>query len=195
MFWPQEFTVGSDVRLNALMTAATSIGRHTIARDIYQAVLRLRQLPKGQNVNFIMTQEDKRIITAILNKELGFALGEADKLTFRHILLYALYTQSQRQGSDNYRSFKQKMQSVLREKVYSLVLDPNVSFEEMARIMLDCSELFMTEQRARPFNLYGRTKTLGAKEKVVQDDLEQMMNSRAMQAFRKHPLLKEMFSH
>ena len=78
---------------------------------------------------------------------------------------------------------------VAREKIYALILDPKVSFDEMARIMLDSRRDVHDRTEARPLNSMEGPEH-GTKEKVVERDLEQMMNSRSVQAFRKHPLLK-----
>jgi hypothetical protein len=192
-FFGQRYTTGANVALGARMTATVTVSRHTILRDLEQAPMRLRKLAKGQNVNFIISEEDREYIVATLNRVMHLNLDKGEQLTLRHLILYAIYAQSQRQGFDNYRSFKQKMSALLREKIYTLLLDPSVSLEQIAPIFNACSELFMTSHKARPFELYGHTQSLGQKAKVVNQDVEQMLQSKTMHAFRTFPLLKEKF--
>jgi hypothetical protein len=193
VFCDQQRIRGSDIKLGLTMTAAVAVGRHTIWSDLQQAVFRLRDLPKGQRANFIVSEEDEMIIKSTLQNVMGIVLKKEEKLQLEHILLYTIYNQSQRQSSDNYRSLKQKMQALLLEKVYSVLLDLDIPQQELATLYTACRELFATTQTARPFDLYGRTKTLEAKKDIVEKDIQEILAGKAMQAFRTHPLLKDRF--
>ncbi len=190
-FWDQEHTTGSDIKLGARMTAVVSVGRHTLLRDLLQAVWRLRGLDKAQRVNFLVTAEDREIIKTTLKQSMAISVN--GELELKHLILYVINNQAERQGNDNYRSFKQKMQAHLLEKVLAVALDPNLPETDLSQLFDGCRELFSSIMTARPFELYGKTASTDAREKVVAADVADFLNSKAMQTFRSLSLLKGKF--
>lgn len=186
-YWDQQHTTGSNIQVGAMLSAVETVGRHSLLFEVFQAAWRMRGLDKGQTVAFIVTEEESIAIRATLEKMTGQKIeGELEK---KHLLLYTLYAQAQRQGDENYRSFKAKMQAILLEKVFSTFLDPKVTVPEMAEIFNVARSLFETDQKQRPYELYGKGTVKDVREKIVDNDLNEFLKSPAMQAFRTNPVL------
>ena len=186
-FWDQQHTTGSDIKLGAHMTAAVSVGRHTLLRDLMQAVWRLRGLDQAQRVNFVVAAEDAEIIKATLKQSLGISVS--GELELKHLLLYVINNQAERLGSDNYRALKQKMQALVLDKVLKAILDPNISEQALSKLFSGCSELFASATTARPFDIYGGTKATTNSKEVVAADVAELINGKAMQTIRNMPEL------
>lgn len=206
MYYDQAHTVGADVALSVTMIGKMPVGRHTTSRDETQGKYRLRGIEKSQKVFLTLTSEDEQYIESILEQTTGRTpKGKVNKKDF---IRYAKIIQSRRQGSDNYISFKQKMQAIVMEKALSAIYSAS-TVDEAADIYSVCSELFESEQETRSFILYGQRslqkpetthKALTpeqhkeiqkTKKKRVQDEVEAFLQGPLVKAFKEHPLLNE----
>lgn len=192
-YWDQSHTTGSDIKLNSFMTAVMSVSRHLTLYSLEQGVWRLRGLNEGQNIRFIMSEEDHLIIKTVLEQTAGQKIE--GPLELRHILLYAFLNQSTRKGNDNYRAFGKKMQAILLEKAIITLLDPDLPIEGVASVYQDLKTLFESETNQRPYHLYGQMKLRGDKETVLKKQAESFINGNLFKAFQTNPYLKGRYSH
>lgn len=182
-YWDQPHTTGSDVKLSATMTAAVTLGRDTFLRDDFQGCWRLRGLSDAQSVRFVVVGEDAPIMQQTVERELQRSLPKLDRDA---LLLYALIAQAKRQGSDNYRSFGQKLEAILLEKVVAAML------KGAPAGMIDLYEanrsLFESAQSKRPYEVYGQPVEKAGKELVIAQDIDRFLNGLAVHNFLAHPL-------
>jgi hypothetical protein len=190
VFWDQQHTTGSDLKVAEDGTATMSIGKDTILRDWEQSALRLRELAKKQRLNFVVSDQDARVIQANLKDSTG---ENIEKLELKHLLFHAIYAQSERQAKENFSGLKQKMDIILLEKFYSILIDPKISFEDKISVYKATRPLFADTTRARAFDLFAQPVDKKDKELVLQMLKEKFMQSTAMTAFKTHPFLKSRF--
>ncbi|MEI8365602.1 MAG: DUF3638 domain-containing protein [Parachlamydiaceae bacterium] len=193
-FWDQQHTTGSDIRVSLTMCAAVTIGRYTTLRDLLQSVWRLRGLATGQRVEFVVSQEERDLIKDVLKKKMGISIGEDENLKFEHILLYSINTGAERQGTDNYRAFQQKLSAYLLEKLLTVMLDETTPIEKLGEFYHAAEALFATTHNIRPYFLYGARKEPLKREEALKGDIDAFIQSPAFQLFATDPLLSEKFS-
>lgn len=191
VYWDQAHSFGSDVRLGASMTAVITFSRHTLISELLQAAWRLRGLDKNQKVSFSITTEDEQIIRFKIEEMTGKKID--GELEMRHLLLYAVIYQAEKLGQDNYRSFKQKLNALLLDKVWEIIVDPEISIEEFGEIYSGIEGLFQTTVEQRPYLLYKDSLSEQERELAVKQDVEQFFASASFLAFTKNPLLQRKF--
>lgn len=192
-YWDQKHTTGSDIKLGIEMTAKVSVGQYTFMRDLIQAVWRLRGLDKGQKVDFIVSEVDQVIIRDTLGRITGKPVkGE---LELKHLLLYTMYNQAMRQGDDNYRSFKQKLQTVLISKVLEVAVDPDVPFDEMIGMMEHVDSLFVNKHSREPYDQYGAVQGVGERNEVVEEELKKVIEGPVVEFFKTNPTLSQRYPY
>lgn len=177
-FWPLAYTTGSDIILSSTMQAVVSVSRHTLLRDLLQAIWRLRGLDVAQGVRFLMTDEDEKVIRQVVEAKLKRSVKE---IGMEELILYTIIEQAGRQGTDNYRSFKQKLNAILLEKTFKSLLE--ASPEEMLQIYEACSGLFESTQNERPYELYAQPTEKVAKELAIERDIEKFLNGSNVRKF------------
>lgn len=206
MVWDQPHTTGSDVKLSSTMHAAVTVGRHSIFRDVVQGVWRQRNRDKLQTDHFVIATEDLEYVNSMLEETADkVPTGE---LHLKDFLLFSILQQSLRQGNENYRSLKQKMQSVVLEKTMAAMAKAKTA-EHIAEIYSLCRPLFESDQETRAFHLYGRrplkkampTKAAitsqeresirQAKQKRITDEVVGFLQSSVVTVFKTHPLLSQ----
>lgn len=94
--YDQNHTVGADIKQGKKAKAVVTIGESTSTRDLFQAVWRLRELHKEQRVEFVVTDEVKRLI-------LGDVYGTREP-NIKDILAFCLKQEASREADDNYRA-------------------------------------------------------------------------------------------
>jgi hypothetical protein len=109
--YDQSHTTGADVRQLPTATAAVTIGESTTIRDLFQAVWRLRQLDKGQKIEFYLSQAIKELI------------NPDQDLTTENILDFCLKNQSQSEGEVNFRAEANKIK----------LFGPQVSYDQLVQ--------------------------------------------------------------
>jgi len=186
-YWDQSHSRGSDISLSPTMVAGVTVGRHTLLVDLVQAVLRLRDLAYSQKVHFALSEENKNIITEIVEAELGRKLDHELKL--QDLLIYFVTAQAERQGQDNYRAFKQKMRAVALEKAIQAMIDVK-DVDKAVEIYDIVRELFEDVQERRPFLMYAHPIKEGIKSTVVRADITQFLDGSMMRKFKNHPILQ-----
>jgi len=168
--------------------AIVTIGKHTILRDLIQAVWRMRGLDRSQKVEFVVDEESKEAILSVLKKITGATPSE--ELTLEQLLVYATYNQSVMQGDNNYRSLHHKMDMILQQEVFGAVLDPSVDKTALNKLLVDTRDLFITTHSLEPWDLFGEIQELEVSEKVVQSDFERQRKSASFKAFNANPIIK-----
>lgn len=191
-YWDQKHNTGADIKLGSQLRTKVPVGQHTMLFSLIQAVWRLRQLDAGQIAEFVVEEEDRKVISDTLKRITGKEVGE--ELTLGDLLVYTMYNQAMRQGDDNHRSMMQKMQMLLINKIISLVIDPSIGEEDLAKIFEETKGLFVSFSSPNPYEIYGRTEEFANSKEVVEQELQQFMDSAAMKAFATNPILRERFS-
>jgi len=190
-FWDQKHTTGSDLKFAPEMQASITISRHMILRDLLQTVWRLRQLDKGQKVFFTISQEDAQVILTTLKNE--WPNRPDAPICLADLLIYLLLVQSQRQGSDNFRALKQKMQNILIDSFVETAADLSVPSENLIEIFDAVKDLFITTMPKDHYLIYGQSSSMAPSREVVQGTLQTLILSPAFQAFRSNPVLQKRF--
>lgn len=176
-YWEQKFTTGSDIQLSLDMTAIITIGQHTIMRDFLQGVWRLRQLHRGQSVSIAILPEDFQIMEEVL-KTIGYDMQNPP--TFSDVLFYLKYNEAQRQGDDNLRALRFKLNGVLIDRLWTSLLDEPGSVEKYNKAI---EELFFQELSPNAFDAYGQIEETASQEEVIADELQRLKNSEAFALF------------
>jgi len=190
-YWDQKHTTGSDIELSGTMKASLTVSRHTLLRDFMQAVWRLRGIHNGQRVNFVVLEEDEKVIRGVLEKIYGEAFE--GPLELKHLLVYVVYNQCDRRGKDNYRALKQKLKGVLLEKVLDVMTNPKTSVGDAEKLFQATEELFVTKTVQTPYQLYGRQQKIQDSAEVIEQEVNNIINSQAMKAFHSFPKLREKY--
>jgi len=198
-YWGQSHSRGSDIPMSPTMEAGVTVGRFTYLVDFVQGVHRLRMLSSTQNVHFVTTEENNRIISELVEQQTGQMPKE--NLTMQELMVFLVSNQAKRQGDDNYRSFKQKIRAVALEKVIEAMITPRSSItfgekeisgtEASANIYTIAMELFENVQERRPYKLYVHPTVEQTKENVVKADIEEFLNGEMMNKIRSHYILGE----
>jgi hypothetical protein len=191
VYWDQVHTRGSDVKLGATMTTTVSIGSHSTASDHTQADRRLRELDWGQRVDFVVAEEDQRIIAKTLSK----ATGQTVKtINLKELIQYLLYHEGDKQSDNNYRSLIHKITGLLVNAVIETLTQEQLSAEEIVELIAKTKALYVLEISENPYEEMGQVAVLGEREDVMARTLERFFNSPQMQAFAEVPVLKRRYN-
>jgi hypothetical protein len=187
-FFDQQHTFGANSIMGTQMTTSVTVGPNSMLYGLIQAVWRMRQLDEGQTVNFMVNEETDKIIRDTLERITGKKTEH--HLTLEDLLVFTTYNQAIKQGDDNYRSLKQKMEMLLITKVVELMVDPNINRNDLIDIIIKTKELFVASSSLDPYEQYGRSEDYMSKKEVIPQDLQQFLDSPAMKTFATHPILK-----
>jgi len=172
-YWDQSHTTGSNIKLDPSMHAAVTIGKHTDLRDLAQAVRRLRELDNDQDVHFVSTTEDLKLMRHTL--ETATSQKYTENFIISDLILYTLLHQAERQGRDNYRALKQKMQAFLLQKVMHIII--NTEEPQHAADMFHLGRsLFESHQKIRPYYLYAKSSDPIDKTQAVKNYTDRFLN-------------------
>lgn len=111
--YDQGHTVGADIKQGKTAKAIVTIGENTFIRDLFQAVWRLRQLHQEQRVELALSKEIKE---RILNEKTE---GNLKEVTLDDILKFCLQNEANREGEDNYRAEKEKINGTAKRMALS----------------------------------------------------------------------------
>ncbi len=187
-YWKQELCTGSDIPLGITASAVVTFGRYTMMRDLLQTVWRLRKLDRGQTVRFAVEEGDRAVIVETLE---NLTKQKIEKLELRHLLLYAAYSQALRIADDNHRSFGQQLRAQLIGQVFNVIVQPEVTSDQIIEILQATKGLFLREIDPNPYNLYGTCESLEQAKKVVEAELQEVLSSEPMIALAEHPVLAQ----
>lgn len=146
VYYDDKHTTGADVRQKIDSMNALTIGRKTKLRDLLQSARRLRKLGRAQRVKFVMTHE----VEDLIRQSTG--LDKKSKITFEHILLFAIYNQSSQQGKDAFRGAVQQIWNIPQMMFLDLLLTKD-SLPSKAGEML--KTLWLKQANKPPRELYG----------------------------------------
>lgn len=162
--YDQAHTVGADIKQGKKAKAVVTIGENTFVRDLFQAVWRLRQLHQGQTVAF-----------AVSNALKGRILGGADReLTTEDILKFCLANEAGREGDDNFRAEREKINGFTRRAVMPKIaelIDSGISDEQVlslaTRLGGESADLFIKKRPGEEaYDQYGKMTHLTAPDEI-----------------------------
>lgn len=146
VYWDQQHTVGSDVKLGISATAVVSFGQQTLMRDLLQELWRMRQLHLGQGVSFVVQESDRQVITNVLEEVFGEA---SNPLSLIDLVRYAEYYEAIRRGDHNFRALKNKLNALyMKGLVEKWNADPENAIEDAKG--QGAVSLFSTERDPHP---------------------------------------------
>ena len=180
--YDQKHTTGANIKQDEKALAFVSVGRHTLLRDLLQAVWRMRGLGRDQSITFFMTEEDRKFLIKLLGK------GADHEPTLQDILLFVAHNQIHKKGEDNYLNLKQKMKAVFEKALFELLLDETLSFEEMELFSNEIEALFFSNLEDTPFLQYGQMQTMMPTQQVIKQDLQTSL-SKNLNSLQSNPLL------
>ncbi|MBS0629176.1 MAG: DUF3638 domain-containing protein [Verrucomicrobia bacterium] len=189
-YWAQKYCTGVDWKLHPLEEAIVSIGRQTLMRDGLQAVWRLRGLASGQKVRFVVSEEDKQVISASLKRDFGIEVG--DELQLEHFFIYAVSLEKERLRIDIPRALSEALRANLIDKVFGAISGAKGS--DLRTLFEATAKLFVIEEPDSPWEQLGKTPTEAPSEIVVRENIKQLIDSEPFKAFSTHPLLKAKYS-
>jgi len=187
-YWKQELCTGSDIPLGTTAQAVVTFGRYTMMRDLLQTVWRMRKLDRGQTVRFAVEESDRKVIVDTIEK---LTHTKVEKLELSHLFLYAAYIQAMRIADDNHRSLGQQLRAQLIGEVFDVIVKPEIRPYQIAQIIEATKELYMAKIDPNPHANYGLREGLKPAEEVIAAELREVVQSPAMQAFYKHPILRK----
>lgn len=185
VYWDLAHTTGADVPTRTYEKAITLIGKHTILRDLYQGVWRLRKFDQGQTSGFAVEQSDSSAIQKVLEEVTGVKI--VGELKLKHLLQYALYKQAKMIGDHNYRALVNNLEAALIEQVWNLNLDPTFDEHDIAELFKGTESLFLSTTSARPYEMYGRPQTKKTREIVAQELLKRYLEGEVITFFSSNP--------
>ncbi len=147
-YWAQKHTTGADFKLSPLMTSIVTISQHTMMRDLLQAVWRLRELDRGQKVEFRILPEDADIMAAIL-KSARIPMKDPKNPSLADLFRFVKYNEIARQKDDNWRALRFNFKNALLKFWWPHILnEPN---ETTGKVI---DELFFQKNRwTRPISM------------------------------------------
>lgn len=184
-YWAQKYCTGVDWKLHPLEEGKVTIGRQTLMRDTLQAVWRLRDLAEGQNVRFIVPEEDFRIIAGELKRV--FAIDVGDQLLLEHLFIYGIYLEKERLRADTPRALKEALKAHLIDKIFGVI--KGAKAQDLRSLFRLTADLFVTSDPDAPWDQMGSNPMEAPKEIVIAENLQKLFSSKAFKAFMTHPLL------
>ncbi|MBA3815412.1 MAG: DUF3638 domain-containing protein [Parachlamydiaceae bacterium] len=185
VYWDLAHTTGADVPTRTYEQAITLIGKHTILRDLFQGVWRLRKFDQGQSSAFAVEQADANVIKEVLSGITGVKI--VGELELKHLLQYAIYNQAKIIGDHNYRALVYRLEAALIEQVWNLMLDPSLDDRDIGELFKHTESLFLSTTAGRPYEMYGRPQSKKTREIVVQELLKGYLDGGVMSFFSSHP--------
>lgn len=187
VIFDQRHTTGADIKQQGNAKALVTIGKQVFLRDIFQAVWRMRQLDKGQNIEFIITNEVKKIINEKLSK------GENDEVSLSDLLQFAVANQGEQQGEDNRLALTQKLKDIIQMKVIQILIDPNVEEKQKNVLAQKAAKFFLFSTEDEPYQQSGKSERL-EEAKIVIDEEVANFKDEVNLLYKSCPILLEKFS-
>lgn len=170
-FYDQKHTTGANIKQDPQAVALVTFSRFNILRDILQGVWRLREIDKLQQVEFLISEDDKNIIISTLNTLKKENKKTSASLSLEDLLLYATHNQAIQKGDNNYRALKHKMNAILQAEVFEALLDSKKSNEEIKSVFAPLEKLFIKKDRLSLWDSFGEKRIYKESEQVIQEDL------------------------
>lgn len=167
----QPFTTGTDIKQAPSAVQLLTIGRTTLLRDLFQTAWRMRELGRGQRIQFVVSDD----IVKVIFQKLG--LSPDATLTQNHIIKFCLLNQIEQLSDDTVVAAKMKMLNLVQWEVIKVFLDPNVSDEEASCMFIEeMQDLFAPAQATEAYDMYGKSNKKFPTEQVLQQELNNCMN-------------------
>lgn len=187
VIFDQRHTTGADIKQHGKAKALMTIGKQVFLRDILQAVWRMRQLDKGQNIEFIMTREVIKNINEKLSK------GENEEVSLSDLLQFAIANQGEQQGEDNRLSLTQKLQDIIQMQVIKILIDPNVEESQKELLKQNAAKFFLFSTEDEPYEQSGKSERLEEAKKVIDEEVATFRYEVSL-LYKSSPILLEKFS-
>jgi hypothetical protein len=167
----EPFTTGTDIKQSAQAAQLLTIGRTTMLRDLFQTAWRMRELARGQRIQFLVANDIEKVI----RKKLGLSVGE--QLTQDHILRFCLKNQMEQLSDDTVVAAKLKMLTLVQWEIVKIVLDPSVSNEQVSQLFVEeMQNIFCPEQPTEAHAMYGGVNTQTPTEQILKKEMEDCLS-------------------
>lgn len=174
-YWEQKFTRSADFKLSPNMRSIHTFSRHTKMRDLLQAVWRLRELDKGQKVEFLGLEEDMQIMRETL-KQAGMPMQEKDP-TLADLFRFVKYNEIVQQKDYTWRGLKLNLKTVLLKLLWEHIIDRVTD----ARIRPIIEDLFFHKSPENAYDLYGGWQKEIEASKAIDEEIAELKKSKAYQ--------------
>lgn len=164
-FYDQKHATGADIPQSSTAVALVTISKQNILRDLLQAVWRLRGLDKSQRVEFVVDEEAKQSMIALL--KVWTDVEDSEGLTLENLFLYTVFNQAFQQGDNNYRALKHKIAAIFQSEGFGNALDLPVDTDDFIRLMQKNRDLFIKSTDQSAWQLYGGIKKMAPSAQVA----------------------------
>lgn len=164
-FYDQKHATGADIPQSSTAVAVVTISKQNILRDLLQAVWRLRGLDKSQRVEFVVDEEAKQSMIALL--KVWTDVEDSKELTLENLFLYTAFNQAFQQGDNNYRALKHKIAAIFQSEEFGNALDLPVNTDDFIQLMQKSRDLFIKSTDQSAWQLYGGIKKMAPGAQVA----------------------------
>ncbi len=182
-YWEQKFTRSADFKLSPNMTSIHTFSHHTKMRDLLQAVWRLRELDKGQKVQFLILEEDAEIMKESL-KQAGISMENPKAPTLSDLFRFVKYNEIVQQKDHIWRALGFNLKSVLLNLLSKYIFD----WWSPGTVDLIIDELFFHTKPSNAYDLYGDWQREYDAETAIDQEIAELKKSTAYQ-FLTQPVL------
>jgi len=154
-FWDLSHITGSDIPLGQFMKANMIVGKHVTLVSLMQGAWRLRGLAKGQVINFMVPEEDKKIICKMLKEHLNIDVEENEDLTLSKLISFAYLNQALQESQNTYQGVKESMKVALIKQITKAAWNEKTGIEDALSIYNDTRSLFIKEETNEPWDRWG----------------------------------------
>ena len=106
-YYDQVHTIGTDIPHAQTARACLTIGEKMYIKDLLQGMWRMRKLDKGQKVDFILSDNVKKLIIA--SRSALHPNPTSSRITLQDIILFCISNQANRVAEDNLRGQHQAL--------------------------------------------------------------------------------------
>ncbi len=161
-YYDEQRATGTDIKQMSNAEAIVTFSATTQRKDLLQAVMRMRDLPRSQQVEILVS------------KEMAAAYPDAH-WDIIEVLKRADKTQELRVQEDNFRAALQKLRFLIRSD-----LNQRIRAEQDMDRKMKMSEAFQallfTEESLSPYKLFRETERIDATDHILNREWEQLMN-------------------
>ncbi len=178
-YYDQKHCTGVDLKQTPQAKAWITFNKNSSLRDFTQAVWRMRQLDKGQNITLILPRELQEIMMQRLARQ-------EEEPNIYHVLSFLMSNQAEQIADDNFFALRQQLDNIIHSRAKQLL--SAYSKEKISSIdsrVLDA--IFTNFVSDSPFEQVG-----GFNKK---DDRENVIENLRAQAIEKLELLEHLFLH
>ncbi len=161
-YWDQSHTTGADYKVAENNLALLTVSKHSILRDLLQAVWRLRGLDKGQRVNFAISMADMQYMDRLMTNEVANPIPSKKR---SGLLSFLMTNEASLLSKQNFRAISYRFKNELITAFFKALQEKPQNYAE---IMRDFRFLF-EEKRVTPiYKRYGRVQVKLQSREAIQ---------------------------